>query len=228
MADRLNGMAQTRKNRPAAPRAAAPDLPAHLGEVDGLRRYDEVSESAVLGLSGDVDASHAHLSECVIRDAHLDRLDLTGATLTDLDVEDLQVTELVLRNARLRRVRISGGRIGTLDLSGTEMDSLELRDVRIDYLGLNGAEGNDMVVAGCRLRTLDVPLAKLKRVAFRDSSAEDVDSRDLDATDVDLRGLDARVFTSVTGLRGATLTESQVRELAVQMALQAGIDVKEG
>ncbi|MDP5228213.1 MULTISPECIES: pentapeptide repeat-containing protein [Arthrobacter] len=222
-------MAQTaRKKGPAAPRVSAPDLPRALGEVDGLRRYDEVQESLITGLEGEVDAGHANLNESILRDAKVDRLDLTGATLVDVEIEELQATELVLRNARVRRVRLAGGRIGTLDLSGAEIDSLELRDVRIDYLGLSGSTAQDVKVSGCRLRTLDVPLAKLKRVAFQESQAEEVDSRDLDAADVDLRGLDAHAFTAITGLRGATLTESQVRELAVQMAFQAGIQVTEG
>ncbi|MFJ3959171.1 pentapeptide repeat-containing protein [Arthrobacter sp. NPDC090010] len=222
-------MAQTgRKARTAAPRVSEPDLPPALGEIDGLKRYDEISESVVLGLSGDVDAGHAHLSECVLRDVTVDRLDLSGATLADVDIEDLRATELVLRNAGVRRVRLVGGRIGTLDLSGADVDSLELRDVRIDYLGLSGSKAQDVKVIDCQLRTVDVPLATLKRVAFQGCRAEEVDSRDLSATDVDLRGLDAQTFTAVNGLRGATLAESQVRELAVQMALQSGILVTEG
>jgi uncharacterized protein YjbI with pentapeptide repeats len=179
------------------------------------------------GLTGPVDLAHASVEECVVDDAALESLDLTGATLIDVAFSDLRATSVSARDASLRRVRIVGGRIGTLDLAGAQVAELELRDVRIDYLSLAGARGQDILVRGCAIRSLDLPQATLTRVSFEDSRTGELDPRGLRAVDVDLRGLDADAFLDVASLRGTTLGPLQVERLAPAFAAAAGIDVRD-
>jgi len=159
--------------------------------------------------------------------ASVSRLDLTGATLSDVDIADLRATELVARNSRWTTVRLTGGRIGTLDLTGAELRGVELRGVRIDYLSLRGADASDVLIADCTVGTIDLPLATLSRAAFPGTHADEVATDALRAQHVDLRGLDALTFTSPESLRGTTLSEQQVDALAVPLARALGIDVRD-
>ncbi|WP_404433112.1 pentapeptide repeat-containing protein [Microbacterium lacus] len=179
------------------------------------------------GLSGDVDAAHAHLSECIIVDATVGGLDLTGAVLTDVGITALRATEVKARNSRWRDILVSGGRIGTLDLTGADLTGVELRGIRIDYLALGSAKVSDLLMAECTIGSLDVPLATLSRVRFESTRVDEVDSRGVRAEHVDLRGLEALAFTDLSSLRGVTLSARQVELLATSFAAALGIDVRD-
>ena len=211
--------------KPRPPRVSPPDLRARLDDVTAGRRAD-LFQARLIGLDGDVDLSFAGLEEVRIPAAELGSLSLRGATLVDVDIESLRAVEVVARDASFRRVRIVGGRIGTLDLAGARIAELELRDVRIDYARFASAELEDVIVADCVIRALDLPQARLSRVAFDGSRADEVDPRGMRASDLDLRGLDALSIMDPLALRGATLTEEQVRLLAPAFAAAVGIDVR--
>jgi len=214
-------------DRPLPPRLSEPDLPRELDDVDAITAGDDVLQSRIVGLHGDVDASRATLSECRVVDADVDRLDLTLARLTDVEVTGLRATELVAPRGAWRNVRIDGGRIGALDLTRAELQSVELRGVRIDYLALGEVDASDIVIGDCTIGSLDLPAAKLSRVRLERTRADEVDTRDLTATNVDLRGLDAVTYTSPAGLRGATLALRQVELIAGELAVALGIDVRD-
>lgn len=216
-----------RARTPLPPRISAPDLPRQLEAVHGLERGADLLGSAVGGLEGEVDAAHARLSECTVAEASVARLDLTGATLTDVLVDGLRATEVVARDARWRNVLVAGGRVGTLDLSGAELDSVELRGVRIDYLSLRGATVSDLLVTDCVIGALDLPLATLSRVGFDRSRADEVATDGMRAEHLDLRGLEALAFTRPDALRGATLSPRQVELFATAFAAALGIDVQD-
>lgn len=220
-------MSARRVGEPQEPRVSAPDLPEPLHEVDALKAGDDVIQARISGLTGDVDASRATVSESVVADADVGRFDLTLARLTDVEIADLRATELIGSRGSWRNVRLTGGRIGALDLGRAELYSVELRGVRIDYLTLAEADASDLLIADCTIGTLDLPGAKLSRVRFTGTRAEEVDTRELRSTHVDLRGLDALAYTSPAGLRGATLAPRQVELLAADLASALGIDVRD-
>ncbi|GAA3903928.1 pentapeptide repeat-containing protein [Microbacterium invictum] len=213
-----------RTAQPAAPRVSPPDLPVVFEEVHSLQRHADVQGARISGLSGTVDAAHASLIECVIT-ASVDRLDLSGAAVTDARFDGLSAAEVVARDARWRTVELVGGRVGTLDLLRAELDVVVFREVRIDYLSLPSARVLDVRFEGCRIGTLDIPQATLTRVAFADCQVDEVDTRELRARDLDLRGLEALGFTDPTGLRGATLDVRQAEMHAASFAAALGIDV---
>lgn len=215
-----------RPDRPRAPRETVPDLPPFLETVHGLGPRTEVIGSAVVGLSGVVEAAHARVVESALDDVVLDRLDVTGATLTDVRVGAVRVVEVRAPAASWRSVEISGGRISTLDVQRGDWDGVLVRGARIDYLGAAAATLRDVAFVDCDFGTLDLPGATCERVAFAGCRADEVDTRDLRATDLDLRGLEALSFTDVRALRGATLTAAQLTFHAPSFAAALGVDVR--
>lgn len=212
---------------PIPPNRPGPDLPRVFERRGTLGPGDVVEGAHVEGLAGAITAAGVELEGCLVADAELARVDLTGANLVDVELRDVRAVEIVGRGARLRRVRITGVRIGTFDLQGADVDEVELLDARIDYLALGGASVSDLVVERCTIRALDLPQATVERAAFVDSRSDEVDTNDLRARDVDLRGLEALDYSSLEGLRGTTLGPSQVERLATTFARRAGIDVRD-
>ncbi|QDE35161.1 pentapeptide repeat-containing protein [Microbacterium foliorum] len=207
---------------PASPRVSPPDLPREFAPAAARRSADLIAAS--LELDGTVDLAYASLEQCTVA-ADADTVDLTGSTLIDVDLTGVRIASLKMRDASIRRVRISGGRIGTLDLSSARIDELLLSDVRIDYLNLGAAKATDIEIRDCGIRTLDMPQAELTRVRFTGTRSDEVDTRAMRATHVDLRGLDASAFLDANSLRGTTLTEFQVQQLAPLLAGGIGIQV---
>ncbi|MGW9113201.1 pentapeptide repeat-containing protein [Microbacterium sp. NPDC055683] len=214
-----------KQDRPIAPRVSAPDLPARLDDGEPRSRAD-LHRQRLDGLTGDVDLEHTSLEECAVPSPVVETLALRGATLVDVEVTDIRAVSVRGRDTTIRRVAITGGRIGTLDLADARIAELELRDVRIDYLSLAGARAEDVRVVDCAIRALDLPQAQLTRVAFERSRTDELDPRGMRAADLDLRGLDVAACLDVLALRGATLTEDQVRALAPAFASAVGIDVR--
>jgi uncharacterized protein YjbI with pentapeptide repeats len=102
-----------------------------------------------------------------------------------------------------------------------------LDGLRIDYLTVAGATLADVEISGCRIGTLDAPGARLNRMRFTGTTADEVDTRELRSADLDLRGLDAGAFTDVRALRGATLNTAQVEAHAAAFAAALGLDVRD-
>jgi uncharacterized protein YjbI with pentapeptide repeats len=215
-----------RSTAPLAPRISAPDVPPALG--DGTLSHSGHLDGVLLeGLSGSVDAPHAHLVECVVRHADVDRLDLSGSVLADVEIEELRGVDVSFREARWQTVRMTGGRIGTLDLSRSDLTGVELRGVRVDYLTLAGATASDLLFVDCTIGSLDAPQATLSRVRFDGCRVDEVDNRDWRIEHVDLRGLEALRYLDMAALRGATLSERQVMALGRDFASAAGVLIRD-
>ena len=217
--------ASSSRTLPAPPRIAPPDLPHTLDDADGVARGIDAIGARLVGLTDDESAAHGRLAESLLAPASLTRLDLTGATLTDVRVDDLRAVELIARDGVWRNVEITGGRIGTLDGLRAEWSGVVLRGVRIEYLSLPSASLGDVLIVECEIRTLDVPDARLSRVRFEGSRADEVDTRGLRAADLDLRGLDALSFTEPRGLSGAWLDARQSELHAPSFAAALGIRI---
>lgn len=215
----------TRHARPTPPREAKPDLPRELTDEAVPGRHDDRLGVRFVALSGDVDAAHSRLAECVADAAALDRFDLTGATLSDVRLSGIRAAEVIARDASWRTVVIGPGRIGTLDLMRAELDAVVLTDLRIDYLSLAAARIADLRIVRCDIGSIDLPDARVERVAFEDSRADEVDTRGLRARDLDLRGLEMLAVTDPAGLRGATLTARQAEGHAEAFAVTLGIAI---
>lgn len=214
-----------RTDSPVPPRDAAPDLPAQLDTVTGLTRHGDLLGARVTDVTGAVDAAHSRLTESVVEALSADRLDLTGAVLTDVRLTEPRATEIVARDGRWRSVEIVGGRIGTLDLLRGELDGVVLRDVRIDYLSMPSARVADLRCVGCVIGTWDLPEAEVTRASFEDTRVDEVDTRGLRAAGLDLRGLEALAYTEPAALRGATMSETQLLLHADAFARALGIRV---
>lgn len=209
------------------PVATEPDLPAEFDAGPSLRRGLDATAVRWEGGSGAVNAPHASISESVFDGGGYDAIDLAHAELIDVDLTGVSCATMSLRGARLRRVRLTGGRFGTIDLADAEVDELILDGVRVDYLALGRAEVTDADVRDSRFGSVDAPAARLTRIRFATSEANELDLREARNRDVDLRGLDVTHHLDPRGLAGTTLTELQAQLAARAFADALGVHVRD-
>ena len=214
------------RTRPAPPRVSDPDLPRHL-EPATLSRHGDLVEVSVSVGGGSVDGAHARLSESVVEPGAPERLDLTGAVLSDVVIRDLATPELRVGDGTWRTVTLIGGRIGTLDAQRARFDGVILRGIRIDYLSVPASTLRDVEIIDCRIGTLDAPGALLERVRFANTTVDEFDTRALSSTDLDLRGLEALAFTDIRALAGATAARRQIEVHAAAFGVALGWDVRD-
>jgi uncharacterized protein YjbI with pentapeptide repeats len=103
-------------------------------------------------------------------------------------------------------VTIEGGKIDYLNLRDTRLHEVRLTGVTIGDLDLAGARAARVTLTDCRVGRLDVTRAQLR--------------------DVDLRGADLRGIDGTAGLKGATISEQQLLDLAGALAEHLGLTVR--
>jgi len=215
--------------RPLPPRITAP----RLGDVAAAdprtitahdmhegARYDGVD------LSG-WDLTGATFSECELVGWTADDALLRSGGFQDTVIDRLSTASLRADRSSWLSVSVSGSRLGSVEMYDAMMRNVVVRGSKIDWWNLRGAELRDVAVRGCSLGDVDLSGVRAQRVAFEDCR---IDSLTLDRArlvDVDLRGAELGAVNGVEGLRGVTMSATQVALLAPVLAAHLGIDVRD-
>jgi uncharacterized protein YjbI with pentapeptide repeats len=130
-------------------------------------------------------------------------------------------------DASWRDTLVAEARIGALLASGSAWDLVRLRGVRANLLDLRGARLTDVILEDCAIDELDLGDAELRSVRFEGCSIDDLAVEGTRLLDVDLAGARLGIVRGVAGLRGASITASQLVDLAPLLAVHLGITVRE-
>ena len=120
---------------------------------------------------------------------------------------------------------LEGSRLGVLQCIEGTWDSVLVRGCKLGYLSLRGASVRDVAFEDCVIGELDLTGAQAERVAFTGSELGALDVSGATLRDVDLRAVDLPDITGLGHLRGATINDFQLQQLAPAMAAHLGIDV---
>ncbi|MDK1326187.1 pentapeptide repeat-containing protein [Arthrobacter sp. zg-Y1143] len=169
----------------------------------------------------------AVFSECSLVSVSLDDADLTAARFLETLLENLYAPVFRAPRTTFRDVELTNPRLGSAELYGGSWNSVRVDGGKIDYLNLRGCTMTNVLVTNCIIGELDLDGARLNRVAFRDCR---IDSLLLgnggSAVDADLRGSALRSITGLAGLKGFTVDEEQLLQLAPLLAAQLGLRVQ--
>ena len=119
-----------------------------------------------------------------------------------------------------------GSRIGSAELYESTWRSVHFVNCKIGYLNLRGASLLDVRFSNCVIDELDLGGATAERLDFQTTETRVVDVTRSRFTNVDVRELQFRQVNGLEGLKGATMTELQVAELAGVFAAHLGIVVE--
>ncbi len=174
---------------------------------------------------GQAEAIAAELLACRLERCRLDGLVISKSRLVDTHLRDCGATSLDVTDGQWRNVLVEGGRIGALQAAGGQWASVRIRGVRIDYGALNGARLDDVIFEDCEIGELDLGMGQLKRLAFERCRIGVLDLEFGFCEEVNLAGAEIGKLRGVGYLRGATVSASQLLDLAPDMARHLGIKV---
>lgn len=217
------------------PRRATPTPPQlrtlHLPELTAgdpsmLRAHGTYEALSFTGddLTG-VDLSSVGFTGCSFAELNTIELEATSARFTDSRLHHLDIPTVSAAYAALRGVVLEDSRLGVLQCIEGTWDSVRVRNAKIGYVSLRGATVRDVQFTGCVIDELDLTAAQVRRLSFDDTEVSTLDASGATLADVDLRAVDLPDITGLAHLRGATINDFQLQQLAPAMAEQLGIHV---
>jgi uncharacterized protein YjbI with pentapeptide repeats len=149
--------------------------------------------------------------------------DLRGARFVECVIERLDAPALRAARSVLRDVVIRGSRVGSAELYESEWQGVHVVDSKLGYVNLRNSVLRDIRFENCSIDELDLGGAAAERVSFVDCRAGRLEMAGARLKHVDLRGLDFRGVSGFDGLRGATVSTTQVIDLAPLFAADFGM-----
>ena len=166
-------------------------------------------------------------SECGLESVSLDDADLTAARFLESRLENLYAPVFRAPRTTFRDVEVTNPRLGSAEMYGGGWNSVRVDGGKIDYLNLRGCTLTNVLITNCIIGELDLDGARLNRVAFRDCRIGSLLlGNGGSAADADLRGSEFRSITGLAGLKGFTVDEGQLLQLAPLLAAQLGLRVE--
>lgn len=150
---------------------------------------------------------------------------LHGAELIDCRLVDSFAATLLAAHTTWRRVLVQRPRWGSAELVDSGLTSVHLRDGKIDYLNARQSRWTDVLIEDCAITNLDLGGWVGSRVSLLRCRIGILDVGGARFEDVDLRTSQFGVINGIDGLRGVTVDESQLMELAPLLARHLGIRV---
>lgn len=120
------------------------------------------------------------------------------------------------------------GLLAGVELFGSQMRRVTFHHCKFDSVNFRTARLRDVSFNGCLLRDVDFSGAALTGVTFPGSTLDQVRIDNAKLTDVDLREAGSLGFASgLEALRGATISTTQLLDLAPSLAQVLGLTVKD-
>lgn len=211
----------------APPRLLAPSVADVVPASLPPRAEDDAEGMAYADLSGDLDLDRAEFFECSFSALVLDEFVSARTTFVDVSVSSVQAVTWAAAGSIWRNCRVQSGRVGSWDLSAATLRGVVVRGIRFGYVNLRDARLTDVLFEDCVFESVDMPGAASERVSFVDCRCEEIDLRGCTNVDLDLQGLDFAALRSISGARGATISDLQLSLVAPLLAAEAGLLVKD-
>ena len=213
---------------PKAPNIRPLELPQLVDASEAELEIDDEREREHFV---DTDDSGRELMGIKFAECELDGLNLSDTDLRSARFIESRLTRInapVFRAPRStwREVTIDHSRIGSGELFESNWRSVSIRNCKIGYLNLRASELVDVEIVDCVIDELDLGGSKASRIAFAGTSIRLLDVARATLGDVDLRGAELASIRGIESLRGATISELQLAELAPLLADHLGIVVE--
>jgi uncharacterized protein YjbI with pentapeptide repeats len=192
-------------------------------EIDDERDGERFTD---LDLTGQ-DLMGITFSECVLDSVTLTNADLRSARFVETQLVRINAPVLRAPLSTWRDVVIEHSRIGSGELFESTWRSIAIHNCKIGYLNLRAAELVDVQFVDCQIDELDLGASRATRVSFVGTSIKSLDVARAALVDLDLRGSEFSAIRGVENLRGATVSEVQLAELAPLLAEHLGLAVED-
>ncbi len=202
---------------------STPPLEPFTGELEPEGDYELVAFTD-LDLTG-AQAQDARFLDCAFDGAGLDEVRLDRAHLIDTTLTACRAGTLHAPDGQWRDVAVRDCRLGAVQAHGAVLTRLTITGGKLDYLNLRGARLETVRLAGVTIGDLDLATARVEHLVLEDCRVGRLDVQGAALVDVDLRGAELARIDGPAGLKGATISEQQLAELAAVFAAHLGVVV---
>jgi uncharacterized protein YjbI with pentapeptide repeats len=205
--------------------------PAKPRLLPALTNWTNESKSSELELAEvvihDEDFSSAERLEadgCTFKNitltARLEKVRITDSIMTRMEAAGLYAGEGVWLRAEVRDSRFTGA-----DLGASFFEDCLFKGVKFDGIGFRFAKFKRVTFVECVLRKADFSSAQLTHVTFVDCNFEETNFDAAVCKLVDLRGENLSNIKGVLGLKGATISNEQLIQLAPLLAAELNFTI---
>lgn len=173
----------------------------------------------------DADAASARFIECAFTQVTFDGGGFRRARLIDSWFHEARFVGTDLTETSWQDVTVIGGLLAGPQMPAAHLTRVVFQDCKLDSLNLREAKLTDVRFDNCLLREADLSRAGLQRVSFPGSRLANADFSRATLEKVDLRGAELEISGGAECLRGATISTSQLMDLAPAFAQALGITV---
>lgn len=164
-------------------------------------------------------------SECALLDVSLNETDLRGSRFLESRITRLSAPVFRAPLSVWRDCIVEQSRIGSGELFQSSWQSVRLSHCKLGYLNLRDSELFDVEFSDCTIDELDLAGAKAVRVAFVNTTVQTLDVGRSTLQHFDLRGAGLSHIRGIESLKGITISELQLAELAPILAARLGITI---
>ncbi|MCF2532506.1 pentapeptide repeat-containing protein [Yinghuangia soli] len=203
------------------PNLEAVDLEEHPGLFKGFVDLATVVVAGGdhRGIQSEGKIAYASLTDVGLSETHIQPLQLADVAMVHCDLSNARWHDVEMARAELDGCRAVG-----MDLEG-KFDDLYAVDTRFDLMSLQRKRGRAWTVFE-RCSFKDAVLGgSFDQVIFRDCDLSGAEFEATSARGADVRGSRLDGVRGLMTLRGATLDADQAREVAEQLAAEAGFVV---
>lgn len=220
-------MPASRSVQPAPPRVplAEPSTAHHVLGWEEMGLGGEFDGARLEGNTGPLDLSDVTFRDCVVARADLSGADLTRSRWEASLLSGVFADELRAGKSAWRNVALQQSRVGAMDLVDAKLQAVRISGAKLGRIDLRRAIVTDLLIEDAVVEELDLDEARATRICFSDVRIGRLSVHGCVLKDVDLRGAQLGGVGPVTGLRGATITEWQLQELAPALAADLGLRV---
>jgi len=222
-------MPRSRPTTGTKPPVVAFTPPGRVDDADalGLRASDEREGERYADADlSDYDLSGANFVECEFDAVTLTDTQLRGARFVDTLLTASFAPTLLAGRTTWRDTMVQSPRWGSAEMFDADLGSVHLRGGKIDYLNLRSSRLTNVLIEDCQIGELDLGGIRGDRVAIRNCRVGTLDLTRATCANVDIRGSEFSGINGLEGLRGVTVSEEQLTQLAPVLAGHLGIVVE--
>jgi uncharacterized protein YjbI with pentapeptide repeats len=202
--DRMTETPCGRPHRTAAPSISAPAPTAEVPDCD----------------EGDV-------GDLWLKDARVLGLDLDRPEWIDLKLDDCDLSGLVATGFVIRRAEVLGTRIRGVTLAKGQIDDALIEGCTTNELSFRFTRLRHVVFRECDLSGVDFYNTTFDHVTIADCNLQRAQFDAADVKCLRITNCDLTGVTGTAGLKGATLDASDLPALAVSLAVEIGLAVRD-
>jgi uncharacterized protein YjbI with pentapeptide repeats len=185
----------------------------------------DLDGEVLTGDLSDQSAANARFLECTFQRCDLSGLRAPRARFGDTGLYAVHGAGVDLAESSWLDCVVQGARLGAVQLFGAQLRRVRFEGCKIEFLNLRGAQLAECAFVDCQLVEPDFAEATLEKVDFAGSRLVAPEFGRATMKDVDLGGADLVGPKGLAGLRGATVSQLQLIDLAPALATELGIRV---